>query len=198
MEILKTDAISIERQNEACKQIMEQSRTISYDTVNLTVEFLIEKFNWNKEIPGVASLKARLFVIPDYQRNTVWDDSDRSAFIESILLGLPIPFLVFCRRNDGTIEIVDGVQRVTALYSFTSNGFALQKLSNLTSLNGFMFRDLTSKFQRKILKKVLRITMLDGDTRIKTCKDLSIRMYNRGRKIDDAEVRRGVAHSPDN
>ncbi len=88
----KRGSISIEKKNEAENQIIEQSRIIKYDTVNYAIDYLVEKFNKDKETIDGENQASGLFVIPDYQRNKVWDDSDRSAFIESLLLGLPIPF----------------------------------------------------------------------------------------------------------
>jgi hypothetical protein len=175
------------------KQIVEQSRIIKYDTVNYAIDYLVEKFNKNKEGDNVAEDNTnRLFVIPDYQRNSVWDDANRSAFIESLLLGLPIPFLFFCERVDGTIEIVDGVQRVTTLNAFIENNFALRRLAKLSKLEGFFFSDFSETTQRKFRNKTLRIILLDGNTPIASRKDLFSRVNKSGKKINNAEFRRGT------
>ncbi|MDR1205174.1 MAG: DUF262 domain-containing protein [Peptococcaceae bacterium] len=185
--------ITPDRKEIAEKQIVEQSRIIKYDTVNYAIDYLVEQFNPSKESDAAEDgAAARLFIIPDYQRNSVWDDSDRSAFIESLLLGLPIPFLFFCERKDGIIEIVDGVQRVTALNSFINNNFALKGLTKLSELNGFTFSDFSETTQRKFRNKTLRITLLDGDTSVEFRKDLFSRVNKSGRKINDAEFRRGT------
>jgi hypothetical protein len=183
---------SMEKKKEAEDQIIEQSRIIKYDTVNYAIDYLVEKFNPSKETIDNGSHDNGLFVIPDYQRNTVWDDNDRSAFIESLLLGLPIPFLFFCERENGIIEIVDGVQRITTLNSFINNNFILKNLSKLTALNGFKFGDFSEATQRKFRNKTLRIILLDGDTPVESRKDLFSRVNKSGRKINDAEFRRGT------
>ncbi|MDR1482191.1 MAG: DUF262 domain-containing protein [Synergistaceae bacterium] len=188
----KKTGISPEKKKEAEAQIIEQSRIIKYDTVNYAIDYLVEKFNPSKETPDEGNHDSRLFVIPDYQRNAVWDDNDRSAFIESLLLGLPIPFLFFCERENGIIEIVDGVQRVTTLNSFVNNNFVLKNLSKLTALNGFTFENFSEATQRKFRNKTLRIILLDSDTPVESRKDLFSRVNKSGRKINDAEFRRGT------
>lgn len=78
------------------KQLIEQQRVIDYDTKEFTVELIVQKFESSE------------FYIPPYQRQFIWSEERQSKFIESILLGLPIPF-IFCAENeDGRLEVVDG------------------------------------------------------------------------------------------
>jgi len=66
------------------EQIRTLRKEIDYNTRDYTIDFLIQQFR-NDE-----------FYIPDeYQRQYVWNDSDKNRFMESILLGLPIPFMFF-------------------------------------------------------------------------------------------------------
>ena len=61
---------------------------------------------------------------PTFQRNYVWTLAQASRFIESILLGLPIPS-IFLYREESTQKhlIVDGLQRLTTLHSFSKGRF---------------------------------------------------------------------------
>src|SRR5262252_9453390 len=86
------DPIDVAR---AEQQIAEKQRTINYDTKEFTVELLVNKF------------KAGEFTIPRYQREFVWSDERRSRFIESVILGLPIPFMFTAETQEGVLEIVD-------------------------------------------------------------------------------------------
>ena len=56
--------------------------------------------------------------IPDMQRNFVWSTSKCSKLIESILLGLPIPPLFFMDKGNNRYEVIDGLQRLTAISNF--------------------------------------------------------------------------------
>mgnify|MGYP002249934776 CR=1 FL=1 len=61
-------------------------------------------------------------------------------FIESILMGLPIPFMFFADTDDGRIEIVDGAQRTQTLVQFCQNDLELQGLQILEKSNGFSLK----------------------------------------------------------
>jgi uncharacterized protein with ParB-like and HNH nuclease domain len=188
----KKKTVTAEQRTIAEAEIQKQSKTIKYDTKDYTIGYLVEGFHPKKESSGDEDFGNKRFFIPDYQRNSVWDDADRSAFIESILLGFPIPFLFFCEREDGTIEIVDGVQRVTTLEAFLHDRFYLSKMTKLSALNGFKFSDLSDATRRKFQNKSLRIVVLEGATPIEFRKDLFSRVNKSGRKINPSEFRRGT------
>lgn len=63
-----------------------------------------------------------------YQRKLVWRLEEKQRLVDSVLRGYPIPLLLlaFTLREDGTkrFEILDGMQRLNALFSFIENGFA--------------------------------------------------------------------------
>ena len=87
----------IDKQNIAEEQIIEQKEPVSFDTREYPIEVLINKFN------------AGEFVIPNYQRDFVWekDKVKMSRFIESVLLDLPIPYLYFADEPEsGKLEML--------------------------------------------------------------------------------------------
>lgn len=190
--VTRKSKITVEQRDIAEAEILQQSRTVRYDTKDYTIGYLVSEFSPDKETSVDDFVPQKTFYIPEYQRNSVWDDKDRSLFIESILLGLPIPFLFFCEREDGTIEIVDGVQRITTLYSFMHNRFKLLYLQKLNSLKGFRYSDLSDAIQKKFKNRSLRIIVLDGDTSLAFRQDLFSRVNRSGKKISDAEFRRGT------
>jgi hypothetical protein len=173
-------------------EILRQSKTIKYNTKDYPIGYLVSAFHSDKESNSSNDFGDKRFFIPEYQRNSVWDDIDRSSFIESILLGFPIPFLFFCERDDGTIEIVDGVQRITTLHLFLTDRFVLRNLKKLSALNGFCFSDLSEATKRKFQDKSLRIVVLEGDVPVEFRQDLFSRVNKSGRKINSSEFRRGT------
>ena len=57
--------------------------------------------------------------VPPFQREFVWDIKDASRFIESLLLGLPVPSIFLSREPDtGKLLVVDGQQRLLSLRYF--------------------------------------------------------------------------------
>lgn len=163
----------------ADEQIRAMQKEIDYDTKDFTIELLVQK------------LKKDDFFIPDYQRNYIWRDSNKVFFIESIFLGLPIPFMFFADCKDGREEIIDGAQRMQTLVEFCEDRLVLNGLKKLTKLNGFSFNDLSSPQKRKFLNRVLRIVVLEEDTPAASRQDLFYRINTTGVKASPSEVRRG-------
>lgn len=61
---------------------------------------------------------------PELQRNYVWEEKEASRFVESILLGLPVPSIFLANRPNGKRLIVDGFQRIMTVCYFMRNTWA--------------------------------------------------------------------------
>src|SRR5438309_2196787 len=72
-----------------------------------------------------------LVLDPVFQRRKVWDDGRSSRLVESVILEVPLPVFYFAESPDGTREVIDGQQRLTALFRFLDNDFALSSLRAL-------------------------------------------------------------------
>ena len=55
---------------------------------------------------------------PDFQRDYVWKQRQRTRLVESILLGIPLPAFYFNQNSEGTYQVVDGVQRLSTISLF--------------------------------------------------------------------------------
>lgn len=180
----KEHIITTKEKQAADKQIKEMQKQIDYDTKDFTIELLITKFN--KED----------FFIPKYQRKFIWQQKNKTLFLESIFLGLPIPFMFFADCEDGTQEIIDGAQRMQTLVEFYNNELQLSGLKKLTNLNEFRFKDLSEVQQRKFLNKTLRIIVLEENTPSAARQDLFYRINTTGKRANDSEIRRGSYPGP--
>ncbi len=95
---------------------------------------------------------------PELQRHYVWDKAEASRFIDSVLLGLPIPSIFLAKTVDEKMLIIDGYQRIMTVYDFVRGIFTgdgkVFKLSNSEKVNkrwrGKAFSELTESDQRKI------------------------------------------------
>jgi len=70
----------------------------------------------------------RLLVNRRYQRKLVWSIEEKSAFIDSIMKGYPVPLILLAEINDDdntTFEIIDGMQRLNAIVSFIEGEFSV-------------------------------------------------------------------------
>ncbi|WP_338519503.1 DUF262 domain-containing protein [Alteromonas gracilis] len=128
---------------------------------------------------------------PDFQRKgRIWSPHNKSALIESILIGLPIPTFYFAERLNGSWVIVDGLQRTTTLFDFISNQFSLKELKFLKPLNDKCFDELPRPYQRKIREYQLHCHIIsikkDSDTMVR---ELFQRINTYGVKMSYQEIR---------
>lgn len=84
--------------------------------------------------------------IPSFQRNYVWDIHRASRWIESLLLGLPVPQLFFYEAARNSFLVVDGQQRLMSIYYFLHGRFPKQEqrsvIRDLFDENGRLGNDL--------------------------------------------------------
>src|ERR1035438_2617716 len=115
-----------EQIQKAEQQIYELRKSIRYDIRELVIENIVSKyekgldFTEDDENQDKTKFYNVLF-IPEYQRDFTWDKIRQSRFIESVILGLPIPLIFVAENKDSAWEIVDGSQRIRTLHSFINN-----------------------------------------------------------------------------
>ncbi len=170
---------------ESSQQITEKKQDIKYDTRDYVIGYLKQMFE-----------NGNLYVPLDYQRNFIWSDTDKCFFIESVLMGLPIPFMFFSDTKDGRIEIVDGAQRTQTLIEFLQGDLVLQGLEMLTASNGFSFGQLDPAIQRKFENTNIRVVFLEEGTTENVRQEIFKRINTGGRMALPAETRRGSINGP--
>ena len=172
--------ITTEMKEKASEQIKTLRKEIDYTTRDYNIDFIIQKFRKND------------FYIPDeYQRQFIWDDDKKSLFIESVLLGLPIPFMFFSDTKDGRCEIIDGAQRTQSLESFMNNDLELKNLKKLDLLIGFKYNDIPDYFKTKFDNTNIRVVVLSDETTLEIRQEIFTRINTSGEKAKPIEVRRG-------
>jgi hypothetical protein len=166
-------------------QLLKQQTVIEYDTKEFTIELLVKKFEGEEgEEPDIY--------VPHYQRAFNWDPRRQSRFIESVLIGLPIPFLFFADMADGRLEVVDGRQRLSTCAEFLSSELVLVGLERLSELDGFKFSDLPKPQQRRFKNRTIRTIVLSQNATEQDRRDLFDRINTGSLIAEPAEVRRGA------
>ncbi|MDR2381607.1 MAG: DUF262 domain-containing protein [Bifidobacteriaceae bacterium] len=165
-------------------QIVEQSKRIDFFLTEYSVEILAQKVRDGE------------YVVPAYQREFTWEDRRKSRFIESLIMGLPIPFIFFWEMPDGRLEIVDGSQRLRTIEEFIYGGFQLGDLDPLTHLSGFRFDDLPESRQRKIRNRSVRGIVLNEHADEAARLDMFERINTGSKTANNAEIRRGALAGP--
>ena len=183
--LTKKDSITEEQRSRAEEQIRSLRKEIDYNTRDYSIDFLIQKFHDDE------------FYIPDeYQRQYIWSDDDKNRFVESILLGLPIPFMFFSDTEDGRCEIIDGAQRTQAMEEFIAGDLMLSNLKKLTLLNGFSYYDIPGYYRKKFDKTNMRVIVLSDDTSMEIRQEIFNRINTTGKEANASEIRRGSYRGP--
>lgn len=167
------------------ENIEKEQRNVYYDTKEYTIELIVKKY-----LDEIDKGKNEFFV-PDYQREFVWDAQRQAKFIESLMIGLPIPYIFLAETSDGRYEIVDGSQRIRTLAAFLNNELVLKGLEKLSSLNNFKYEDLDISRQRKFRNISLKIIVLSERTTEETKNDLFERINRGSDLLKDMEYRKG-------
>lgn len=71
----------------------------------------------------ISFMDRKVFQIPSFQRNFVWDKQKASKLIESLIIGLPIPQIFLYEKERNIFSIIDGQQRLLSLYFFYKGRF---------------------------------------------------------------------------
>lgn len=180
----------------------EESSFVRYDITSYGIDF---------DVLGLVNRiqKGNIF-IPKFQRSYVWNMSEASRLIESIIFGLPIPGVFFAQESDSKkLLVIDGQQRIKTLKFFIEGYFdpkpeassnRIFKLTNVhESINGKTFNELSPADQNALQDSVIHATVVKQDTPDED--DTSIyhifeRLNTGGRKLNPQEIRCAVYHGP--
>lgn len=109
---------------------------------------------------------------PDFQRRNAWTDARKSKFIESLILGLPIPQLVFAEHDTDDNDVaeyvvIDGKQRLLAIESFyhEDDPLRLTGLTVLNQLNGKTLAEIVddaaiSRYVKRLQNRTIRTVVI--------------------------------------
>ena len=144
-----------------------------------------------------------ILISPEFQRLFRWSDYQKTRFIESVLLGIPIPPIFVAEDEEGKWELVDGLQRLSTILSFfgilkkseteldnKKNNWLFTEGDIITSLEGKNRNDLPLKLQLTIKRSVCRVELLryNGDNI-----DFKYELFNRlntgGSTATEQEIR---------
>lgn len=167
-------------------QILSGRNSLSADRLDMSFGELMNMYS-NDE----------LVIDPEFQRLFRWDLEQRTRFIESLLLGIPIPSVFVAEDTDGRWEIVDGLQRLSTILSFfgmlkhtpEKNGWHLMAGDVVESLDGLGVADLPIKYQLNIKRSVCRIEVVKWDSNYDMRYELFNRLNTGGSPLTDQEIR---------
>lgn len=174
------------------KQINDLSYDIYVDAYPMSLGELQSLYN-----DGDINLKA------EYQRVFKWTPEQRTKFIESILLELPIPPIFLYQDESALWEVVDGIQRLSTIFEFLGclkneqnelvPGLQLSSAPKLTHLEGLHFSDFPDDLKRAFKKSKLDLIIISK----KSKKDIKLEVFRRlngfGTTLNRQELRNALA-----
>lgn len=127
-----------------------------------------------------------------FQRENVWSHTQKAELIESILMGLPLPIFYFNEDKRGRLIVVDGRQRLTALFEYLQGDFALKNLKILRDINGNKFHKLDPLMQSKIEDYQIQAHVIQPPTPDRIKFDIFDRVNRAGTQLNKQEIRNAL------
>lgn len=152
-----------------------------------------------------------LVIDPAFQRLFRWDDERKTRFIESIILGIPIPSIFVSQNHSGVWELIDGLQRISTILQLTGElrGERAEELGPLVlngtrflpSLDGKRWKEsspnagdgLGQALQIEIKRARVRVEILKADSDVTAKFELFQRLNTGGVSLSEQEVRNSMA-----
>lgn len=126
--------------------------------------------------------------VPEFQRGYVWNRTQASRLIESLIIQCPIPVVYFSQSPDNKLIVIDGNQRLLSIKFFMNDAFELQGLSTYPELNGFDWTSLDPRFRDHISNRTIRCITILKDTHPQIKFDVFERLNTGSVKLNAQEL----------
>lgn len=142
----------------------------------------LPKFIELSKKPGFINLP------PLSQRIILWDTVQQSRLIESFIINIPVPPLVFYEQGYKSYEVIDGRERISTIQAFYQNQLRLKGLELYPELNGCTYAELPWKIQGKLDRRSISFVAMIASVELTTeealqLKQIAFERLNLGRSI---------------
>lgn len=141
---------------------------------------------------------------PKYQRRITWDSKKRSKLMESFIMNVPVPPVFIYEIDFNRYQVMDGLQRITAIIDFYNDCYGLEELTQWPELNGRRYSQLPQKVKEGIDRRQLSvITLLKESSKTliqeeEMKKMVFERLNTGGVTLEDQEIRNALYNGPFN
>ena len=159
---------------------------IKVRTVNIVVDQIVTRIQYEE-----------IDLSPDFQRlRGIWSDARKSRLIESLLLRIPIPVFYVSADEFENWAVVDGVQRMSAIYEFIKGKYALIGLEYFSELIGKKSEDIPRNMFRRISETQLVVNVIDPGTPVEVMFNIFHRINTGGMILNGQEIRHALNPGP--
>jgi len=174
------------------------------ETEVVTFKYSITSYGADYPVDSlVKRLREESIFVPKFQREYVWNMSDASSFVESLLLGLPVPGVFFSKEDESQkLLVIDGQQRLKSLQFFydgvfvpTGKVFGLQGVQK--RFKGITYKTLEDEDRRRLDDSIIHATVVRQE--VPSDDNSSVyyifeRLNTRGRRLHPQEIRASIYH----
>ena len=183
---MATDLDLGEYDNEEELEFPPPERKLVTQSYDLSMQVLLDQ--WTSET----------LIVPEIQRDYVWDNGKASRLIESLLLNIPIPVLYFAETPAAKWEIIDGQQRIVSVVRFLQNEFALSGIQVLSDFARMRFRQLPEREQRYLERRTMRAVVISPDSHPSMTFEVFARLNTGSVALNTQEIRNALYRGPFN
>lgn len=141
--------------------------------------------------------RGKLILAPEFQREDVWNPLQKSELIESVLMNIPLPYIYLSENKLGDLAVIDGRQRLTALFEFIDNTFRLHNdLTILESIKGKKFSEISPLMQGAIEDYQLTTQIIKQPSSNRIIIDIFERVNRSGTLLNSQEIRNALYQGP--
>lgn len=163
------EAQSLEAEDSTETDVMGEVTEVE-DTTSSEIDdpsrFEVSSYGWDSDVEGLVKRMNRGDIkLPGFQRGFVWSATEQSRFVESLILGLPVPNIFLAKDSDSkTLNIIDGQQRLKTLQRYLSGSFAISNSKKIhEDFRGRYFsRDVAKSARSKVLSDADARTLGDS------------------------------------
>ena len=139
------------------------------EEISQAFRYAITSYGADMPVDGIVKRLAQdaIFIPPDFQRKFVWSYTQASRFVESLLLGLPVPgIFLFKEPASRKLMVVDGQQRLRSLRNFyqgTFRGREFRLIGVSEEFLGKTYRTLSAESKRDLDDSIVHATIFQQD-----------------------------------
>lgn len=152
-----------------------------------------------------------LIITPEYQRLFRWGADKQANFIESLLLGFPIPAIFVAEGEEGVWELVDGLQRVSTVFEYmgvrrditgelvapSRLSFAVKNDRKLPLLDGFTYEAMSLRSRLTLKRTYCRVEVIKTGSAPNMKYDVFERLNTGGSRLEPQEIRNAIFRATD-